>query len=109
MRYAVPMAVVAAVFAFAPVAAQAAITCKPDPNFAGSLSQSQAIDAWRAQVTSAYGAAWADYNLATSKSWSETNLALVTMHWISAKACRNVPIVNLNARLLQNQILVPRP
>jgi hypothetical protein len=109
MRYALPMAVAAAVFALAPIAAQAAIECKPGPNSGSALTQSQAIDVWHNQVVSAYGAAWADWGLATAKTYDEVNLGVAVMHFVSARACRTVPIYNLNARLLSNQILIPRP
>jgi len=50
------------------------------------------VDSRRSQVTSAHGSAWADFDVAADKSYSETNLGVAEMHHVTALPCREITL-----------------
>jgi hypothetical protein len=82
------IALAAAAAACMPAAAAAAVECKPTAVVTVGLTQSVAVDTWRARVTSLHGAVWSNFAIAANKSFSETNLGVAALHALSARPCR---------------------
>ena len=68
--------------------AVAGTKCKVKAVSIGAISQDQAISAWSNKVKNSYGAAWSNYSLARDKNWSEKQLGVATMYFVTAVPCR---------------------
>lgn len=102
------VAAAAGAVASLPLSSEAAMECKPDPMAVMALTQSVAIGQWETNVTNAYGAAWADFDNAAAKYFSETNLGVATLQQVSARPCRVVAF-RLAPQSLLKYKLIPTP
>jgi hypothetical protein len=87
-------AIVAVASAFVSIPSVAAVQCKSSPAAGMGLSESDAINSWRSWVTSHHGSGWSNFDLATGKYWTETNLGVAVMRQVSAVPCRQSIIIN---------------
>ena len=86
--------------------AEAVTTCKPSPTIGTGLTQSQAVTHWKSVVTSVHGAAWSNFDIATGKHFSETNLGVATLNAVTARPCSNLVFVLPPGSL---RLITPKP
>ena len=89
--YCLPV-IVAVALASVSTSSNAAVQCKSTPAAGLGFSETAAVDSWRSWVASHYGSSWSNFDLATGKFWSETNLGVSVMQQVSAVPCRQLLI-----------------
>ena len=94
LRGSAVVAIAAALVTFTSLEASA-LVCQHASVGAGGFGQEAAIQSWRNQVMSKYGAGWSDFNLAKNKIWSEQNFGVTTLNSITATPCQNLTIRHL--------------
>jgi hypothetical protein len=92
-----------------PAVASAATQCKSTPvEASGALTEDQAIAAWTATVKQTYGVEWSNFNLAKNPKFSEQNLALANMFFVTAAPCRTITVVNTAATVAKPNLAIQR-
>jgi len=82
------IAVAALPLSFAP--ASAVTLCKSAPVTGVATTEDGAIQSWSQQTASNYGSAWSNFSLAKNKQYSQQNLGLAVMNFVTADPCRNI-------------------